>query len=98
FDIDPGKIYTVVVPWPFTNRDIRRYRNRLPPREEVDDEDPVPGLVLADPEVLGKTTREMLVEEGTSEGLDFYGSRPRPASDWEAWTKYFEAKMKNATP
>ena len=95
FDLDPEREYTLAIPWPFNNKDIRKYRHQLPPREDAGKMmDPVPGLRMTDLRVLSLTTREMLVREGVAEGLEFPVKFPHPRPDWKPWTTYFEAKLK----
>ena len=94
FTIDPERSYQIAIPWPYTGQDIRRYGYDLPDRNSINLEESVPGLLLTDPELLEFTTREKLVEVGTSDGLNFTRLKSRPASDWGKWTEHFEARMK----
>ncbi len=94
FDIDPNKEYSLAIPWPFTNRDIRQYRHRLPSKEDaLGQTSPVNGLKLGKLQVLPLTTREMLVKKGIDKGLVFPIKFPEARADWAPWTSYFEAKM-----
>jgi Calcineurin-like phosphoesterase len=95
FGIEPSKSYTLAIPWPFTNRDLGRYRYELPPRSVAAKAEFIPGLSLQDAQVLPRTTRESLVQEGTTTGLYFYSKFAEPLPDWAPWTKHFEAKQKS---
>lgn len=91
FGIDPEKEYTLVTPWPFSRRQINRYRHRLPARDAVDVAQPVPGLTVRNPVVLPHTTRQLLTAQPRP--LDFYRKYRQPRPDWEAWTAAFEARI-----
>lgn len=89
FTIDPDKLYTVVVPWPF-GRSI----GALPSLGEAGKAVPIESLPLRDSEVLPLSTHERLVRDGLAGALDFYSHPPRDPSSWESWTMHFEAKQK----
>jgi len=61
FGLDPEKEYTLVIPWPFIDQDISRFRHKLPVRDDVVIEKAAPGLVIRQATLLPVTTREMLV-------------------------------------
>lgn len=92
FGLEPDKEYTLVVPWPFADQDISRYRHQLPARTDVKIENVVPGLVLKQTTILPSTTREILVREGESKRLVFGRKYAKPLPDWDPWTKWFESK------
>jgi len=94
FGIDPKKSYTLAVPWPFTRRDIGRFRYQLPPSEVAAKVDFVPGLRLQDALLLPRTTRELLVRDGIKDGLNFYARFPQALPGWAPWTKHFETQLK----
>ncbi len=97
FDIDPRKSYTLAIPWPFTRRDIGRYRHQLPPRDAAEQATPIPELAIRDIRVLPETSRELLIRDGVRHGLAFYRKFSQPRSDWEAWTKHFETEQQSKT-
>ncbi|OGV62699.1 MAG: hypothetical protein A3K19_24340 [Lentisphaerae bacterium RIFOXYB12_FULL_65_16] len=94
FALTPDKEYVVVVPWPFADAGINKFRYQLPERASVPLADVVSGLTLHEPALLPATTRQLLVREGTSNGLAFCRPFAQPQPDWDAWTKCFEAKFK----
>ena len=95
FKIDPEKSYSIVIPWPFTRTDIRRYGIQLPPREIAEQADYVPGLKLENTQVLPYTTRDKLVAEGIKNKLYFYDKYTQPLPDWAPWQAHFEEEMKS---
>jgi 5'-nucleotidase len=88
FGIDPRKTYTLATPWPFG-----RHRHQLPPRTNAEDAKPVPGLDVADTRVLHQTTRQILTQKGTTDGLEFYVKYLEPLPDWGPWREHFETKL-----
>ena len=94
FGLEPDKEYSLVVPWPFTDQDISRYRHQLPARQDVKMESVVPGLALKQAALLPATTREILVREGEAKELVFGRKYVEPLPDWDPWTKWFESKYK----
>ncbi len=94
FGLDSGKEYKLVVPWPFADGDIYRYRHKLPGRADINIEKAVPGLTLKDAALLPSTTREILVSEGEARRLIFARKYAEPLPDWAPWTRYFESKYK----
>ncbi len=94
FAIDPDRLYTLAVPWPFSRGEIGKYRYEFPSRRIAEQVDSVQGLVLGNVRVLSRTTHELLVQKGIADGLDFFVKFPKPRRDWEAWTKQFEAKLR----
>ncbi len=89
FEIDPDKIYKVAFPWPYG-----RNKGALPTRGQAEEARLPGGGDMNDLEPLPMTTHELLVREGMKRGLDFYRQPPRALSDWDEWTKHFEAKLK----
>lgn len=94
FELDPDREYTLVVPYPFSDQDISKYRHLLPARPDVNMEKVVPGLVVKQAVLLPDTTRKILVREGESSRLVFGRKYPEPLPDWAPWTKWFESKYK----
>lgn len=94
FSIEPEKSYTVAIPWPFTRKEISTYRYNLPPRSVAEKADYVPGLRLTQTQLHPMSSRQLLVHEGKTEGLDFYRKFVTPREDWKPWQKHFESKLK----
>lgn len=94
FGLEPDKEYTLVVPWPFDDKDLYRYRYTLPAKQDVNIQKIVSGLALKQANMLPVTTREILVREGKAKGLVFGRKYAEPSPDWDPWTKWFESKYK----
>ncbi len=89
FDIDPEQSYTLALPWPY-----RRFKGRLPSRQEAEKAEPIPDLEMSNIRILPETTQKLLIEDGVKNGLNFYSQSPRAESDWDAWTRHFESMIK----
>ena len=96
FSIDPSTDYTIAIPWPYTEADIRAYRYELPPRSDAQQADHVPGLRLTHVQLHPHTSRQLLVGKGKTDGLDFYVKFAKPRDDWIPWRKHFEADVNTA--